>query len=132
MTNLQSLDPVAVRLADEPVTVTPVEPAPEPEPAPVEPEKAPKVQMKLVFEINGWEQLRIAELFHRTLQQFEDDLVMACRIALFVDGIRKGVAEGEAFQGAMKITAAEVLERVDITDAVDEGGVPLDKKTPTT
>jgi len=129
MTNLQSLDPVAVRLADEPVTVTAVEATPAPE---VEPEKAPKVQMKLVFEINGWEQLRIAELFHRTLQQFEDDLVMACRIALFVDGIRKGVAEGEAFQGAMKITAAEVLERVDITDAVDEGGVPLDKKTPTT
>lgn len=95
-------------------------------------EPEPVVRMKLAFEINGWEQLRIADLFHRTLQQFEEDLVLTSRIALFVDALRKGVAEGEAFQKAMVITAAEVLERVQLFDAVDEGGVPLDRTIPAT
>lgn len=112
--------------------VTP-HPIPEPVAEPVEAQPEPaKIPLGLAFEVNGWEQLKISQLFHMTLQQFGDDLVMACRIAVFVDGLRNGIAEGEAFQKAMVSKASEVVDMVDMTDAAEEGAVPLDPRTPTT
>lgn len=103
----------------------------EPEPEQSEPEVA-KVKLAVAMEVNGWEQLTIARLFNMTIQQYGDDLVMASRIALFVDGLRGGLEEGQAFQNAMKLTVSEVVERVDMRNADVEGGAPLGSSTPTT
>ena len=117
-------------LTDEAVPEPAPEPASEPEGA-AEPEAA-KITLGLAFDVNGWEQLKISRLFKMALQQFGDDLVMACRIAIFVDGLRNGLSEGDAFQKAMVSKASEVLELVDMTDADLEGGDPLGPRTPTT